>query len=396
MVSYDVFIVGGGLVGSALALALAPQGYRIAMVEALSEQQRRESPSGERALALALGSVEIFKQLGVWQEVEQKATPIQQIHVSDRGHFGKTRLFAREYGLDAFGYVLKARWLESALMDACQRQPIDCFCPAQLVGINRQARFVEIDINQEGNWLNFQTRLLVAADGGHSKVREWAGIGEKSFDYGQTALVTTIRSQQSHQFGAFERFTESGPLALLPQDKRCSALIWTQAQQNAERLLEGSRQDFLAQLQDAFGWKLGKLTLESKLRAFPLRLIRAKRLFSERIALVGNAAHQLHPVAGQGLNLGLRDVAVLADLLRSARSHDSDPGGFLLLEKYANKRQADHDVIINFSHGLVRGFANSIMPLAAARNVGLVAMDHWPAAKRRLVEQAAGLKLESL
>ncbi len=391
MKTCDVLIVGGGLTGGSLALALERLGLAITLVEAASSEQRWNSPAGDRALALAKGSVEIVDNLGVWSKVQERATPIRYIHVSDRGHFGKTRLDAREMGVDAFGQVVLARDLEQAVASACAGREIEILCPARVTGLRVESNAVEADLVQDGRLLSCRARLVVAADGGQSRVRRWVGIGQKVHDYGQTAIVGTIRSERPHRFTAYERFTASGPLALLPLPKGHSALIWSRTREEAQMAQTLPLDQFEQRLQEVFGWKLGRLSLVAPLRSFPLHLIRAKRLFAERVALVGNAAHQLHPVAGQGFNLGLRDVAVLTKLLTEYLRRGCDPGAFTLLERYARMRSPDHDQIVGFSHRLVRWFTPPMLPLALARNFGLVALDHWPLGKRLLAQHAMGM-----
>jgi len=393
--TYDVLIVGGGLAGASLALALKPLGLSLAVVETLSPETRRASPAGDRALALALGSVEIFRKLSVWDKAAAKAVPIHHIHVSDRGHFGKTRLHATELGVEALGYVIPARELEQAVLETCAHRAVDFICPAEVTGLKVLENRVEIRLKSDRETWRCQARLVVAADGGNSKVRQWMGIGQRVQDYGQVALVSTVECEKPHRYTAYERFTSSGPLALLPLAKRRCALIWSQETQQARKLQSLPSPEMEARLQQAFGWKLGALGLAAPLRAFPLRLIRAERLFGERVVIVGNAAHQLHPVAGQGFNLGLRDVMVLAGFLEEQQRRGGDPGAFTLLERYAKARVRDHDRVIGFSDGLIRWFSLSTSFSALGRNLGLLALDHLPPLKRRFSYQAMGMDQES-
>ncbi len=394
MKTYDVLIVGGGLVGASLALALKPLGLSVAVVETLSPEARRSSPAGDRALALALGSVEIFRKLSVWDRAASKAVPIRHIHVSDRGHFGKTRLHADELGVEALGYVIPARELEQAVAETCEHRSVPFICPAEVTGLTVLGNQVEVRLKNDRETWHCQARLVVAADGGNSRVRQWMGIGQQVRDYGQVALVSTVECEKPHQSTAYERFTRSGPLALLPLGKRRCALIWSQETRQARRLQSLSPTEVEAQLQQAFGWKLGALRLTAPLRAFPLRLIRAERLFGERVVIVGNAAHQLHPVAGQGFNLGLRDVMRLAELLEEQRHRGGDPGAFTLLERYAEARARDHDRVIGFSDGLIRWFSLATPVSALGRNLGLLALDHLPGFKRRFSYRAMGVDHE--
>ncbi len=390
MKTYDVVIVGGGLAGSSLALALCRLGLSIALVEASSLEQRWNSPAGERALALAKRSIDILAELGIWPRIQEKATPIQHIHVSDRGHFGKTRLNATEMGLDAFGQVVLAKELERTLAEACAEEEVEIFSPVEVTGLQLEANAAKVSLNVNGHMLYCRARLVVAADGGRSKVRRWVGIGETRYDYDQTAIVGTIRSELPHRYTAYERFTASGPLALLPLLGRTCALIWSCSKEEASLIQSLPLEQFEQRLQEAFGWKLGSLKLVTPLRSFPLSLIRAKRLFSERVVLVGNSAHQLHPVAGQGFNLGLRDVAVLTGLMKEYLRHGYDPGAFTLLEQYAKMRFLDHERVTKLSHSLVEWFSVSLYPVALSRNLGLIALDHLPLGKSLLAKQAMG------
>ena len=395
MMKFDVLIVGGGLAGGTLALALEPLGLKVAMVEAITDEQRHASPAGDRALALARGSVDIFKQLGIWPSVSKHATPIKTIHVSDKGHFGKTRLSATELGVDSLGHVITARYLEMAVADLCRQRQIEIMCPAKVTGLNTEATAIKVELANHGKSTHCQSRLVVAADGGNSQIRQWVGIGYEVNDYHQKALVANISTEIPHDYVAFERFTETGPLAMLPlQASRC-AMIWTHGEKNAGEMLALAPHAFEASLQDTFGWKLGRLKLEGKVKAFPLCLIRAQRLFAERVALVGNAAHQLHPVAGQGFNLGLRDVVALARLLESQNHHGGDPGAFTMLEKYAKARASDHNRTIGFSHGLIDLFVPSTIPVTLGRNLGLMVLDHLPTVKHWFARHAMGMAEDS-
>lgn len=396
MKHFDVLIVGGGLAGGSLALALEAMGLNTAVVETLSPRERIQSPAGDRALALARGSIQIFRQLAVWPRVDEHATPITSIHVSDRGHFGKTRLDAEELGVDSFGQVVVARFLETALAELCQEKAIELLCPARVTGLDIQAKWVRITLDQQGSVDQCTARLVVAADGGNSQVRQWVGIGQTVHDYHQSALVGTIKTELPHQGVAFERFTPSGPLAMLPLQRSRCAMIWTRDENDGHRLRALSKSVIEHRLQETFGWRLGHLQVEGNLKSFPLWLIRAQRLFAERVALVGNAAHQLHPVAGQGFNLGLRDVIVLARLLEKQMEQGGDPGAFSVLEKYAKARAPDHNRIIGFSDGLIELFVPSRPPLAMARNLGLMALDHLPPVKRWFARHAMGMAEDSL
>ncbi len=389
---FDLIIVGGGLVGNCLALALKDSGLKIAVIEAASRQQQQQSGAGDRALALAAGTVMLLRQLGAWDGVADQATPIRQIHVSDRGHFGKTRLSAAEQGVEALGYVITARAIEQHVADLVAQTPVSCFYQTRLAGLISAEQEIFVNLKQDhGDSLNLSARLVVGADGGQSSVRSLLDIAQQITDYGQTALVTTVQSTLPHHNTAYERFTAFGPLALLPLSGKQSAVVWTRSHEQAQSLMAGGEADFLAELQACFGYRLGALSLTAPRRAFPLSLIRAQRMTAERVVMIGNAVHQLHPVAGQGFNLSIRDVAELAELLVAQHDAAADIGDSELLQRYARQRADDHNKTIGFTNSVVQIFSNQNLALAALRNTGLTLLDHVPPAKQLLAKHAMGL-----
>lgn len=387
---YDLLIVGGGLAGNCLALALKDSGLRIAIIEANTRTQLQTAATGDRALALAAGTVNALESLGIWQDIADKATAIKHIHVSDRGHFGKTRLSAEKSGVAALGYVITARDIEGHVADLVANSDIDVIAPARLVGLMAGSEEINVSLKQDNESLNLSAKLLVGADGGMSSVRTLLDIPQHSTDYGQTALVTTVKSSLPNRNTAYERFTKSGPLALLPQGKYHNSVVWTRTTEEAEALMMGSEKDFRDELQNCFGYRLGELTLTAPRRAFPLSLIRAEAMQANRAVIIGNAVHQLHPVAGQGFNLGLRDVMELANQLIKVAQNHQDIGSLEVLTTYSKVRQKDHSRVINFTDSLVKLFSNDWLALAAARNVGLAVLDHIPVAKAVLSKQAMG------
>lgn len=389
--NYDLIIAGGGLAGGCLALALQPSRFRIGLVEAIGEEMRRASPAGDRALALANGTVRTLDDLGVWHRVAHEATPIRHIHVSDRGHFGKVRLCAEKEGVEALGYVITARILEQAVDAGVREAAVDRICPARVTGLKAGASDITVRIEQGGESADVSARLLVGADGSDSSIRRLLEIGQKSRDYGQTAVVTLVQTGKEPQGTAYERFTPAGPLAFLPAGgSRCS-VVWTLTREDAEIAMTQPEPRFLERLQACFGYRLGRLELLAPRRAFPLKLIQAQKMVSSRAVLLGNAMHQLHPVAGQGFNLGLRDVVELAEMLVDHGRGGGDPGDKGLLAEYAKRRAVDHRRVIGFTDTVVRLFSNQWPALTAARNAGLLALDHTGAAKRILARYAMGL-----
>ncbi len=406
---YDILIIGGGMVGAALACALGGcsrhrstssipgvvggTGLRIAVVEAVPLTASAQPSYDERTLALAFGSRRIFEGIGVWGEVTRLgAMPIEKIHISDRGRFGFTHLSCAELGQEALGYVVEARVLGLALLARLQQLPnVTWLCPATLENVDFQPENAVARIRHDGTARDLRARLVVAADGADSAVRNVAGIAFERTEYGQSAVVTTVTIHQPHHNTAYERFTESGPLALLPMSDNRMAVVWSTQTNNVETLLGLSDGEYLARLQERFGDRLGPLTRLGKRRAYPLMLTRVKEHVRPRLVLIGNAAHTVHPVAGQGFNLGLRDVAALAEVLVAAKQESRDLGDLEVLTRYADWRARDNKVISTFTNSLIRVFSNDFPPLAFARNLGLLAVDLVPPLKRRLLRVTSGL-----
>ena len=388
---YDLVIAGGGLAGNCLALALKDTGLKIAIIEVHTRKQLHDSPAGDRALALAAGTVKMLEALGIWQGIAQAATAIKNIHISDQGHFGKVRLSAQKEHVEALGYVITARDIEAHVAKLVTDANIKLISPARLVGLMAGRNAVNVSLKRGDEPFNISAKLLVGADGGNSSVRKLLEIPQHITEYGQTALVTTVKSSLPHNNTAFERFTASGPLALLPVDTDHCAVVWTRSSEDADALMSGSEADFRSELQQCFGYKLGELSLAAPRRAFPLSLIRAEKMIAARTVIIGNAVHQLHPVAGQGFNLGLRDVVQLAEMIIKQHQENQDIGAADFLTAYAQSRQKDHDQTIGFTNSVVRIFSNDWLALAAARNIGLAVLDHIPAAKTWLTRHAMGL-----
>jgi len=394
---YDLIIIGGGLVGASLAISLANQPLRIAVIEAV-EYHTDDSPNNaqpsydDRVLALSFGSKRIFEAMELWPDIATHATPIKRIHVSDQGRFGFTRLDHHEERVDALGYVVTARELGTTLVSKLQRfKNITVISPATLTDLKLGTDHATAIIDHDGVSEALTSRLIVAADGGNSAVRRQMDIRTTDRDYGQTAIIANISPQRPHQNVAYERFTPNGPLALLPMaDNRCS-LVWTRSPEDAERILSLTDEDFLAELQPCFGKRLGRFIKVGKRTAYPLRLIQAQEQVRARLALIGNAAHTLHPIAGQGFNLGLRDVATLAQSIADTLKTDTDIGELKVLKPYAQWRQRDHRQVIGFTNALVQIFSSRFPPLALVRNLGLVATDIIPPLKHSLARHAMGV-----
>jgi 2-octaprenyl-6-methoxyphenol hydroxylase len=389
---YDLIIVGGGMVGASLAYALSKQSLRVAIIEAVPYQADNQPSYDDRAIALSFGSRRIFDGLGLWQSLTKYTTAINRIHVSDQGRFGFARLDNRQEGVDALGYVITARNLGKALVHQLdQIDNLTLITPANLTDIKLGDDHATAIVTRNGKTETITANLIVAADGGNSTVRQLLDIHTTDHDYNQTAIVANITPELPHQHVAYERFTKHGPLALLPmEDNRC-ALVWTHDPQESKRLLGLNDDEFLNELQPCFGWRLGRFFKVGKRTAYPLKLVRAQEQVRNRLALIGNAAHTLHPIAGQGFNLGLRDVATLAQIVSDASRDGQDIGALELLEKYSQWRTRDHRQVIGFTNTLVSTFSNHFPPLAIARNLGLIATDIIPPLKHTLSKHSMGI-----
>jgi 2-octaprenyl-6-methoxyphenol hydroxylase len=389
--SYDVAIVGGGMVGATLAVALAPLGLRVALIEATAHDAADQPSFDERTTALSNGSRRILDTLRLWPAVASAATPIAKIHVSDRGHFGFARIDARDQGLAAMGYVLPNRALGAALWSRIAAEPaLQAYCPSEVLRVTPGTQAVGIALRAaDGGELALSARLIVAADGVRSAVRNAFGIDSERRDYGQTALITTVLPQKFHDHVAYERFTGSGPLALLPlADGRCT-LVLTLAAADVAAALAWSDAEFLHELQRRFGFRLGRFLQVGRRFTYPLALTQAAETSAHRCVVVGNAAQGLHPVAGMGFNLGLRDVACLAELL-AERTTAVDTGAPDLLAAYDAWRAADRRAIISFTDGLVRVFSTPLGFVRHLRNLALLAFDQLPPAKAALSRLSTG------
>ena len=386
---FDIAIVGGGMVGASLAVALEGLGVRTALIEAVPHDAAAQPSFDERTTALSNGSRRTLETLKVWPEVAPVATPIRKIHVSDQGRFGFARIDAAEQGLRALGFVVPNRSLGAALWSQLSERPdLRVFCPARVSRIEVAEDAIELNVMQEGrDPIALEASLVVAADGAGSAVRTAFGIEADVRDYEQTAVITTVLPRNFHDHVAYERFTEAGPLALLPlSDGRCT-LVLTLKRALADAAMAWSDEEFLAELQRRFGFRLGRFLKVGRRAAYPLSLTRALKTSAGRCIIVGNAAQGLHPVAGMGFNLGLRDVASLAEL---AAEHRGDIGGAAFCAAYDAWRNADRTEIIAFTDGLVRVFSNPWGPVKRLRNLALLAFDLLPPAKAALSSLSSG------
>ncbi|MFN7087071.1 MAG: FAD-dependent oxidoreductase [Burkholderiales bacterium] len=372
----DIVIVGGGPVGAALALALSDSGLAVTLFEAREAAQR---VSDSRPLALSYGSRLILERLGVWHALAP-ATPIDRIHVSQRGGFGRVVLSAAESGLPALGYVADYAQLHAALEDGLQRRGPRYFAGAKVLAVRDAQGTATVEFTAGGAPKTIGCRLVVAADGG--ALQGVAAV--RTVDYHQVALTTRVRSELAHHNTAFERFTGDGPLALLPCGDEL-AVVWTARTERAQELYGLAPADFLIRLEHHFGGRLGSFSGGGARALFPLMLKHATEVLRPRVALIGNAAQTLHPVAGQGFNLGLRDAWELAGAILECRQEAIGDAAMLLA--YQSRRRLDRRAGIWFTDSLVRLFSNDVAPLAAARGVGLALLGCVPPLKNFVVRR---------
>jgi 2-octaprenyl-6-methoxyphenol hydroxylase len=379
MNTWDVAIVGGGMVGASFALALRATRLRVLLIEGIPPDSNEQPSFDERTTALGNGSRQIFESLGVWNAMANESAAIGSIHVSDAGRFGVARLDAKEQGVNAFGYVVPNRVIGRVLWGALREAAnVTLAVPAKLTHAQSREHGVELDLIIDDKPERVCAAIAVAADGAGSVLRASAGISAEVEDYGQVAIVVNAATERPNTGEAFERFTPSGPLAVLPVRDGGYAVIWAVKPQRAAELMALGEAEFAAELLAAFGWRAGRWTRIGKRHTYPLTLSRADATVSGRVVLIGNAAQALHPVAGQGFNLGLRDAATLAEMLASD-SLDPD-----LLARFSAWRDEDRRGVTRFTDGLVKLFGSERPGLSAIRNFGLLLFDLSPAAKRAL------------
>ncbi len=387
-------IVGGGLVGASLALALQAgaraRGWRIVLVEPFAPGNAWQPSYDARSSALSYGSRQIFERLGLWPALAERAEAITQIQVSDQGRFGATRLSAADEGVPALGYVLENAWMGHCLWRALDPEVVEWRCPAEVTRMEALDDGYRLFLGDDSS---LDCDLAVLADGGRSGLREQLGIAVRHSPYDQSALIANITPAEGHAGQAFERFTEQGPLALLPMpDKRC-ALVWTRPPVDAERLQRIPEREFLGELQQAFGYRLGALRQVGARHVYPLALVEATEQVRPHLVILGNAAHSLHPVAGQGFNLSLRDAQALAETLLAG---GEQPGDFAGLQRYLARQSQDQALTVGFSDRVTRLFGRDESLLVAGRTLGLLGLDLLPPAKRWFARQAMGLGTRSL
>lgn len=401
---YDIAIIGGGLVGASLACALEgfarDHHWSIAVIEAVpmpedSEQDTPFQPSYDaRSTALSWGTRQIYQQMGLWSDLAPYAAAIKHIHVSDKGHLGATRLAASDHNVEALGYVAPNQGLGRVLLQGVkQAQHVNWLCPFKVSDFSVGAEQHTLQLSdKQGAEKTLHAKLVVLADGGQSGLKGKLQIADQVRPYDQHALVCNLTMSEPHQNKAFERFTPEGPMAWLPLPQSNDiALVWTVPSEQVDEVMALDDDAFAQRLHRLFGYRLGGVERVGQRYQYPLNLVRASEQVRPGLVVLGNAAHYMHPVAGQGYNLALRGVAELAAVLDQAAQQQRSIADLTVLQEYLDRRQSDQDTVIGFSDGLIRLFANHNPMLGHLRAGGLMLLDQLKPAKRWFARQAMGL-----
>lgn len=398
----QVIIVGGGMVGLSLSLMLAKANIAVKLLEAVKYPNYDDqnvapyhSSFDARNTALSRRSVQIYQKLGLWDALQQHATPILQVHITEQGSFGKARLIAEQEKVESFGQVIENAWLGRVLLTQVRQQPlIELIDGVQVTALTQDAEQVHIEALRGEETLKLESKLLIAADGRDSFCRQAIGVGVDVHDYDQVAIVTTVQTSKPHEHVGFERFSALGPLALLPlPGEYRRSVVWpVKKGTENEWLGDENDQHFLSALQQTYGDRAGKFEKTGKRFSYPLSQVLAHKQAVGRVILMGNAAHTIHPVAGQGFNLCLRDADVLVRYLVNQLSTSDDLGNPDNLLAYEQARLSDQQRVIKFCDTVVRGFSNQNPLLKLIRNTGLIAFDVIPGVKPLVANYAMGLK----
>lgn len=388
---YDVIIVGAGMVGAAMAAALGQLGLRIALLSNTTPQLEWDSSSFDtRVSAITRASQNLFRQLGVWDEMKAlRVSPYTDMHVWDASGQGSIHFDAAEIGEPDIGHIIENRVILKALHQRIKAlQQIDCFWPFNASQLRQDANKVCINLD---NAESLSAKLIIGADGGRSWLRQAAGIAVKGWDYDHTAVVTYVKTERPHQHTAWQRFLPTGPLAFLPLTDGMSSIVWSTSAVHAKHLLEMDEMRFATELQSSIENMLGKIEFVAQRASFPLKFFETEQYVGQRLALMGDAAHVIHPLAGQGVNLGLADVASMNEIIKEAINQRHDIGSVTTLRKYERARRADNRAVLAAMDGLKRLFSSELATLHLTRNAGMSLLDKITPLKNMIIQQAMGL-----
>ena len=398
----EVIIVGGGMVGLSLSLMLAKQNIAVKLLEAIKYPNYDDanlapynSSFDARNSALSRRSVQTYQELGLWDSLQEHATPILQVHITEQGSFGKARLKAEQEKVESFGQVIENAWLGRVLLTQVQKEKnIELIDGVKVTSLTQTENEANIEAERDGEKLSLTAKLVIAADGRDSFCRKALGVGASVHDYDQVAIVTTVQTSKPHDHVGFERFSHLGPLALLPlPGEYRRSVVWPVKKGTEDEWLgDENDQHFLDALQETYGDRAGKFEKTGKRFCFPLSQVLAEKQAVGRVVLMGNAAHTIHPVAGQGFNLCMRDAYVLVRYLTEQLAKSEDIGEPSMLLDYEKSRLTDQQRVIKFCDSVVRGFSNQNPILKLIRNTGLLAFDLIPGIKPLVANYAMGLK----
>lgn len=398
----EVIIVGGGMVGLSLALMLAKANIAVKLLEAIQYPNYDDanlapyhSSFDARNSALSRRSVQIYQELGLWEALQEHAVPILEVHITEQGSFGKARLQAEQEKVESFGQVIENAWLGRVLLTQVRAEPlIELIDGVKVTSLTQDTDLAYLEAQRGSEVLKLQSKLVIAADGRDSFCRKALGIGVDEHDYDQVAIVTTVQTSKPHNHVGFERFSPLGPLALLPlPGEYRRSVVWpVKKGTEHEWLGEDNDQHFLDALQQTYGDRAGKFQKTGRRFSFPLSQVLAEKQAVGRVVLMGNAAHTIHPVAGQGFNLCMRDAYVLVRYLKEQLAQQADLGDAAMLQDYEKSRLTDQQRVIKFCDSVVRGFSNHNPVLKLLRNTGLIAFDTIPGIKPLVANYAMGLK----
>lgn len=386
----DIVIVGAGMAGCLLALAISKQSPKLSIM-LLDDNPERVTKGAHpgfdaRSIALSAGSCQLLDQLGLWGPLLQNAQPIDDIHISDRGNLGIVEL-EKSTANTPFGFVVELQNVGQVLQQQLGLySQIKRLHNTSLISITKQQQQVTCELNDKQL---IEAKLCIAADGANSKTNDLLSIISTESDYNCSAIIANVSCDKAHHNRAFERFTDAGPLALLPLSNNRYSLVWSVKNSDLKGLLALDEQGFLNKLQQAFGYRAGIFVRTGKRDSYPLKLIKTDKAITHRGVAIGNAAHCLHPVMGQGFNLGMRDLSVLATVIAELED-SSQLGDFSMLNRYWQARKQDHHTTINMTDSIVRIFSNSELPLMFGRTIALQAIAHFPYFAKPIVKQAKG------
>ena len=386
----DIIIIGGGIVGATAACALGQAGIQVALVEARAPVPPEDQQPDPRVFAITRASERIFRSLGVWDTIYRRgAFAFSDMEVWDAGGDGVTHFDCADLGEPWLGHIIEPRFIQAALWQQLQSiESVSLYCPVRFQAITILDDRVEVDLDDAQQ---LTAALVIAADGARSPVRNTLGMATQRHDYRQSSLVALVKTAEPHRNTAWQRFLTGGPLAFLPMGGGWSSIVWTMPSNNIERLLTADKDVFHAELAAAFGHRLGDIVESGEREAWPLQRMHAEHYVTARAALIGDAAHAIHPLAGQGVNLGLLDAAALAEVIVDAKQRGRDPGRLAVLRRYERWRRGDNLLMMMAMDGINQVFSNTRLPLNQARNLGLSLVNRSATAKRLFMEHAMGL-----